>query len=216
MDTQESILSRRTIRKYLDKPVAHEVVKRIMTAATWAPSGANSQPWRFYVATGSKRDEFIQAMVEAPGPESPSIEAFKKEMDPALQELLGRKIKGNASEADLKKFDVDFHIHNDYGSYRFFMAPVVIAVTMPETGGSLMAIGAAVENLFIAAQSEGLGSGWLGKPLKFSDTIRNVLRIPEDENLVTCVSLGYPDNDAPINNMERFRLPHDETVHYLK
>jgi len=69
-----------------------------------------------------------------------------------------------------------------------------------------MVIGAAVENLLIAAQGEGLGTCWLGKPLKFSDTIRKVLGIPADEDLVTCVSLGHPDNDAPINNMERSRL----------
>ncbi len=215
MDTQESLLSRRSIRKYLNKPVALEVVKRIMTAATWAPSGGNSQPWRFYIATGAKRDEFIQAMVEAPGPDSPSIEAFDEVMIPAIEGGLRRVGKGDASEAVAKKLDEDFEKHNDYGSFRFFQAPVAIVVTRPQTGGSSMDIGAAVENLIIAAQGEGLGTCWLGKPLRFSDTIRKVLGIPEDENLVTCVSLGYSDNDSPINNLARSRLPHDETVHYL-
>jgi len=216
MDTQESLLSRRSIRKYLNKPVASEVVKKIMTAATWAPSGGNSQPWRFYVATGAKRDEFIQAMVEAPGAGSPSTEAFDEEMIPAIEEVLRLAREGNASEADLKKLEEDFQKHNDYGSFRFFQAPVAIVVTRPQAGGSSMDIGAAVENLLIAAQGQGLGTCWLGKPLRFSDTIRKVLGIPEDENLVTCVSLGHPDNDSPINDMERSRLPHGETVHYLE
>ena len=79
-----------------------------------------------------------------------------------------------------------------------------------------MDIGAAIENLLIAAQGQGLGTCWLGKPLRFSDTIRKALGIPQQEILVTCVSLGYPDKDSPINNMERSRLPHDETVHYLQ
>ena len=76
MDTQESLLNRRSIRKYLNKPVAPELVRKVMTAATWAPSGGNGQPWRFYVARGAKRDEFIRAMVAASGPDAPSIEAF--------------------------------------------------------------------------------------------------------------------------------------------
>ena len=216
MDTQESLLNRRSIRKYLNKPVAPEVVKRIMTAATWAPSGGNSQPWRFYVATGAKRDKLVQAMAKVAGPDSPSIEAFDGEMIPAYEEGLRQAVKGNASQEDLKKLGRISEKHNDYGSFRFFQASVAIVVTRLQAGGSLMDIGAAVENLIIAAQGEDLGTCWLGKPLRFSDTIRKVLGIPDDENLVTCVSLGYPDNDSPINNQERSRLPHDQTVHYLE
>ena len=216
MDTQEALMSRRSIRKYLNKSVPDEVVRRIMTAATWAPSGGNSQPWRFYVATGAKRDEFIQAMAEAPGPDSPSIEGFDEEMVPAYEEGLRRAFKGDASAGELEKLGEISTKHNDYGSFRFFQAAVAIVVTRPAAGGSLMDIGAAVENLIIAAQGHGLGTCWLGKPLRFSDTIRKVLAIPEDENLVTSVSLGYPDFDSPINNTERSRLPHDETVHYLE
>lgn len=216
MNTQDALLSRRSIRKYLDKPVDLEVVKRIMTAATWAPSGGNSQPWRFYVAIGAKRDEFIRAMAEAPGSDSPSIEAFNNEMIPAFEEGLRHAFKGKASKAELEELGRISEKHNDYGSFRFFQAPVAIVITRPAAGGSLMDIGAAVENLIIAAQGEGLSTCWLGKPLRFSDTIRTVLGIPEDENLVTSVSLGYPDKDSPINNMERSRLPHDEIVHYLQ
>jgi len=216
MDTQKALLNRRSIRKYLDKPVDMDVVKRIMTAATWAPSGGNSQPWRFYVATGAKRDEFIQAMADASGPDSPSIQAYDEEMVPAYEKGLRQAFAGKASEEDLKKLGAISEKHNDYGSFRFFQAAVAIVVTRPAAGGSLMDIGAGVENLIIAAQGEGLGTCWLGKPLRFSDTIKRVLQIPDDENLVTSVSLGYPDLDSPINNTERSRLPHDQTVHYLE
>jgi len=216
MDTRESLLSRRSIRKYLSKPVAPEVVKRIMTAATWAPSGGNGQPWRFYVAAGAKRDELVQAMIDAPGPGSPTVEGFNETMIPAIEEGIRRVAKGDAPAAVSRKLDEDFQKHNDYGSFRFFQAPVAIVVARPRVGGSSMDIGAAVENLLIAAQGEGLGTCWLGKPLRFGDQIRKVLGIPEEENLVTCISLGHPDNDSPINNMERFRLPHDQTVHYFE
>ena len=216
METQDALMSRRSIRKYLDKPVDLEVVKKIMLAATWAPSGGNSQPWRFYVAIGAKRDELVQALADVPGPDSPSIQAYDEEMVPAFEEGLRQAFKGKASREDLKRLEDISTKHNDYGSYRFFQAPVAVVVTRPAAGGSLMDIGSGVENLIISAQGQGLGTCWLGKPLRFTDTIRKVLSIPEDENLVTCVSVGYPDNDSPINNMERSRLPHDETVHYLQ
>ncbi len=215
MDTQESLLNRRSIRKYLKDPIAPELTEKIMTAATWAPSGGNSQPWRFYVANGAKRDELVQAMAEAPGPDAPSIEAFDEIIVPDVEGGLRLQGKGDASEAALKKLGEDFQKFNRFGSIRFYQAPVAIVVAKPQTGGSSLDIGAAVENLLIAAQGEGLGTCWLGMPLMFKDKIREVLDIPGNEDLVTCVSLGYPDNDSAINRMARSRLPYDQTVHYL-
>lgn len=215
MRTQESLLNRRSIRKYLKAPVAPDLLKKIMTAATWAPSGGNGQPWRFYVTTGAKRDEFIGAMIGASGPDAPTAEEFNRVTTPTFEEGLRLVWKGSVSEAELKKFEQDSHRHNHFGSIRFFDAPVAIVVAKTHVGGSSLDIGAAVENLLIAAQAEELGTCWLGIPLMYRDTIRKVLDIPENEDLVTCVSLGYPDMGSPINRGERTRLPHDQTVHYL-
>ena len=44
------IKSRRSIRKYLDKPISREIVDKLIEAAKWAPSGMNEQPWGFIVA----------------------------------------------------------------------------------------------------------------------------------------------------------------------
>lgn len=215
MDTHEALMNRRSIRKYLKDPVSPALIEKIMTAAIWAPSGSNSQPWRFYVATGDKRNELVEVMAQAPGPDAPSIEAFDQTTVPAVEEGLRLAAKGDASEAELKKLREDFQKFNRFGSIRFYQTPVAIVVTKPQTGGSSLDIGAAVENLLIAAQAEGLGTCWLGMPLMFKDEIRKVLDIPENENLVTCVCLGYPDNDSAINKMDRSRLPEEQTVHYL-
>lgn len=47
MDVFEAIKERRSVRSYLEKPVPKEVIERIVEAGTYAPSGANLQPWRF-------------------------------------------------------------------------------------------------------------------------------------------------------------------------
>jgi len=210
MDTQESILNRRSIRRYLEDPVPPETIRKIMTAAIWAPSGGNGQPWRFYVATGEKRDQLVHAMIESSGPDAPSVEAFE-EMVLRLEEE-GRSAPDGINWYQMNEQTMVF---GRFGSIRFYQAPVAIVVAKPKAGGSSLDIGAAVENLLIAAQAEGLGTCWLGMPLMFRDKIREVLGIPEDEDLVTSVSLGYPDNDSPFNTMERSRLPFDQVVHLL-
>ena len=49
METLESILTRRSIRKYSSQPVPDEVVEQLLRAAMAAPSASNEQPWQFVV-----------------------------------------------------------------------------------------------------------------------------------------------------------------------
>jgi nitroreductase len=51
MDALEAILTRRSIRKYEEKPVPEELVKKLLAAAMSAPSANNTQPWHFVVVT---------------------------------------------------------------------------------------------------------------------------------------------------------------------
>jgi nitroreductase len=45
----ELIKSRRSIRKYQDKPVSNEILQKLLEAAQWAPSAHNNQPWEFII-----------------------------------------------------------------------------------------------------------------------------------------------------------------------
>jgi nitroreductase len=49
LEVNECIKQRRSIRSFLPDPIAHDVIEKILTAATWAPSAGNWQPWRFYI-----------------------------------------------------------------------------------------------------------------------------------------------------------------------
>ena len=51
MDTIDALKTRRSIRRYTDKHVAAEMLERICTAAMYAPSAGNEQPWHFIVVT---------------------------------------------------------------------------------------------------------------------------------------------------------------------
>jgi nitroreductase len=54
MDTFEAILTRRSVRKYKDKPVTEDTVRQLLQAAMSAPSAANEQPWHFVVVKERK------------------------------------------------------------------------------------------------------------------------------------------------------------------
>ena len=65
MDTMEAIAARRSVRKFIDRPVTEETVNAVLAAAILAPSGKNHQPWRFVVVAGDeKRTQMIRVMRE--------------------------------------------------------------------------------------------------------------------------------------------------------
>ncbi|WP_319541199.1 nitroreductase family protein [uncultured Pseudodesulfovibrio sp.] len=49
MDIMEALLTRRSIRKFEDKPIPDDMVRQILEAAMMAPSAGNAQPWQFIV-----------------------------------------------------------------------------------------------------------------------------------------------------------------------
>ena len=51
MDVYEAILSRRSIRRFQQKPIPIELLKKFVNGARFAPSAANLQPLEYFVAT---------------------------------------------------------------------------------------------------------------------------------------------------------------------
>lgn len=49
MELKEVLQTRRSVRKFLDKPVEHEKINACLDAARLAPSACNSQPWHYIV-----------------------------------------------------------------------------------------------------------------------------------------------------------------------
>ena len=71
MDVIETIYQRRSIRKYLDKPVEKDKIITLLKVATAAPTAANCQPWEFIVIDEAEKltilkEKLIFARYNAP------------------------------------------------------------------------------------------------------------------------------------------------------
>jgi nitroreductase len=64
VDVYEAVTSRRAVRGFTDRPVGHDVLERVLSAAAWAPSGSNLQPWHIYVVTGAPLAQLKKLAVE--------------------------------------------------------------------------------------------------------------------------------------------------------
>lgn len=59
MDVLEAIKSRRSVREYAGKEVGADLIREVLEAARWAPSGKNNQPWKFTPVTDKKLKEAL-------------------------------------------------------------------------------------------------------------------------------------------------------------
>ena len=69
----ELIKSRRSVRKFQDKPVPEDLLLKALELATWAPNGGNFQPWRFLIVTNK---ELIRKMAESAQEQTKSVLPF--------------------------------------------------------------------------------------------------------------------------------------------
>jgi nitroreductase len=148
----ETIVARRTVRKFRPEPVAREILERLVDAGRLAPSAANLQPLEFVV-------------VDAAGPRS--------EIFPCLKWAAYITPAGDPKPGE------------EPAAYIITLANTKIREKMFEYD-----IGAAMENMILAALEEGVGSCWMLSIDR--DKLRAILGVPEDYRIDSVLALGYP------------------------
>lgn len=196
MEVREAIYRRRSCRAFTPAPVAKKTLLQLVDAAIQAPSARNMQPWHFIVVTGQARQRLVDRLAQryaeeqAQGIEPPALDLARPFAQRVEEFLAG--LTQAAQQAP--GFDLMT------GSLAFYGAPALILVALDASlpPDRLFDLGAAVENLLLLAHSQGLGTCVIGIALRYKDTIRQVLQLPERFNLVMTVAVGVPDRTHPL------------------
>ena len=193
----EIIAARRSIRRFEEKEIPPEVLQRVMEAAIQAPSGKNKQPWRFIVAGGTHRDSLCNAM-------SMGIDHFEVF---AQQNGISRSGVPDAKNTlrIMRQAPIIVLVLNEYSGSPF--SPIDGVDHMSEIIDT-QSIGAAIQNMLLAATDQGLGSLWICNTTFAYDELS--AWIGSEKQLVAAVALGYPA-EAP---GPRPRLPLASVVEY--
>lgn len=190
-DFFEVIAARRSIREFVDEPIPKEDLERILKSAIQAPSGTNSQPWRFLVvedrqllhnmaaAVHRKMDEIL-TWPEAAGKER-RIDAYRRyftffEKAPVVIAALAT--------------DHRIVVHQTIESHG-------ITQSRNRPSSSHLSVAAALQNLVLAATALGYGSCWMTGPLISADEIEVLLGVMEPWYLSSIVPMGKPAEHPP-------------------
>lgn len=179
----KTLLKRRTIRDFSDKPVPRALIETCIKAAGTAPSGANHQPWHFVAISNPDVKRKIRVAAEAEEVEFYDKRASKEWLD-ALAPL-----GTDASKPFLEH------------------APWLIAVFAQKRGGEeagqdkknyyvTESVGLATGMLITALHSAGLGTlTHTPAPMGF---LRDICERPKDEKPFVLMVVGYPAADAVV------------------
>ncbi len=199
----KAIFSRRDVRsRFLSKPIEDDILTKILNAAHHAPSVGFSQPWNFILIKDENTKKKIKESFEEERKRSANLVE-----EPRKGKYLSLKLEGI--------MDSPINICITYDPSKF--GPFVIGRTsIPETG--LYSVCCAVQNLWLAARTEGLGLGWVS--ILSNEILKDVLDLPEQVIPVAYVCLGYVEEFSNKPDLEKAgwlpRLDLKDVVYYEK
>ncbi len=179
------VRSRRDVRRYRPDPVDEATLERVLGAAHAAPSVGHSQPWRFILVSDPAFRERAAFMADR----ERLAQAARLEPERARR-LLDLQLEG------IREAPLGIVVCCDR---RTQAAGVLGRATFPDA--DLWSCACAIENLWLAARTEGLGLGWVTffRP----DELADLLRLPEGVVTLGWLCVGWPDERPPEPGLER-------------
>ncbi|MEQ6250878.1 nitroreductase [Sulfitobacter sp. HNIBRBA3233] len=205
MNIEEAMATRRSIRGFQDKPVSRETIEEIIALANRAPSSMNTQPWHFHVLTGEPLEKVREGnssrMLNGVPPVREIVDhgAYEGPHRDRQVEIAKQLFAAMGIAREDKEMRQDWVMRG----FRQFDAPVSIVVTFDKSleGGTIahFDLGAVTYGLVLAAWARGLGCVINGQGIMQSPVVREHAQIPEDEVIMTCVAMGWPDEEFSAN-----------------
>ena len=190
------IMTRRSVRAYLPKPVSRADIELVLQAGALAPSSKNRQPWRFTATFGAAKEEALAAMNQG------LEEEIRRPLLPESAQYLGG---AKRTLAIMRQAPAVIFVTNPLG-----LDPRQILTTDQRIFElcNAQSLGACLENMTLQATALGLGSLWICDVYFAYDALCGWLG--SQGTLAAAMALGYAAETPP----SRPRKPLAELVEW--
>ncbi len=181
----KAIYSRRDVRSHFtSRSIKDDILSRILNAAHHAPSVGFSQPWNFILIKDITTKKKIKDSFE-----EEKNRSSKLVEEPKRSKYISFKLEG------ILESPINLCVTYDPSKFGPF---VIGRSSIPEAG--LYSVCCAIQNLWLAARTEGVGLGWVS--ILSNDTLKEVLELPEHVVPIAYLCLGYVDEFAQKPDLE--------------
>lgn len=181
----KAIYSRRDVRSHFtSRSIKDDILSRILNAAHHAPSVGFSQPWNFILIKDIITKKKIKDSFE-----EEKNRSSKLVEEPKRSKYISFKLEG------ILESPINLCVTYDPSKFGPF---VIGRSSIPEAG--LYSVCCAIQNLWLAARTEGVGLGWVS--ILSNNTLKEVLELPEHVVPIAYLCLGYVDEFAQKPDLE--------------
>ena len=217
MKVSQAVESRSSIRKFLKKPVASSLIKKLLIKAAQSPSGGNLQPWKIYVLNKSSMKDFLLFQQNWEKPEKPAYDIYP----PKLKEPY-RTSRFELGEQMYKLLGIprenkDARIAQVMKNFQFFGAPCAFFCFVDRQMGppQWSDLGMFLQTFMLLAKEAGLDTcaqeAWSMK----HDSVSEYVNADSGDILFCGMCIGYRDQKAKINSLKSDRRPLADWARFL-
>ena len=221
MEFDELVKARRSIRGYKPDPVPLRVIDEIIDVAKGAPSSMNTQPWYVHVITGEPLERIRKGNLHnmmsgvKPKRDFPMKEAWEGVHRQRQIEIAVQLFEAMGIARDDKERRMDWMMRG----FKQFDAPVSLVLTydkyLEPAAMSQFDLGAVCYGIVLAAWERGLGTVINGQGIMQSDIVREHADVPDDQSIMICIAMGYPDEEFAANTVKSRRANNEDFVSYV-
>jgi len=210
MDLYEAMSTLRAVRRLKPDPIPVDVLQRIFTAATWAPTGGNRQPWRIVAVRDPAKKLALEALYR---PHWEQYIVGHRAQTAMLSPEQKRRSERTVAAGDY----LAAHMHDAPVIAVFCFNPASMTITDEDQprpsvvgGGSVYP---AVQNLLLACRAEGLGCVLTTLLCLEDEKVRALLELPDGWYTCAHVPIGYAvgGGHGPINRKSLDRMVFTDT-----
>jgi nitroreductase len=205
--------TRRSIRRFTDRPVSKKLLLETLDVAGRAPSNSNMQPWRVYLVGGAAKDELARALCDAhqksPADYQPERPMYAPNLPTPYSDrlqLFGRVFYGALG---IDRADMEGRERQIVRNLIFFDAPIAAFFTVDRRMevSSWFDCGLFVQTFMLAARATGLDTCAQIFLTKYHSVVRQHLPI-DDSQIIACgMSIGYADTSSVEYTIDIPRIP---------
>lgn len=222
-----ALTSHHLAHAFLQQRVDPQIIKDILTVASRAPSGTNTQLWKVYVVTGKKRDEMVQRVCKAKialSTQSELVQQYQETFayypETWISPFIDRRREndwGLYGLLNIQKGEKEKMTRQQLRNFQLFDAPVALYFTVNKAMGigAKMDIAMMLQNVMITAKARGLDTCPQAAWNHFHSIVLDILNAPDDEELVCTIALGYADKEHIINTFITPRVAVEDFAVFL-
>ena len=217
MNVTDAVLSRSSVRSFVDNPVPDELLETLLNKSSRAASGGNLQPWKIFIINNTSMNDFPEFQKNWTEPEVPAYDIYppklkepyrtsRYELGEQMYELLG-----------IGRDDKDARLAQVMQNFRFFGAPCAFFCFVDRQMGppQWSDLGMFLQTFMLLAKEAGLDTcaqeAWSMK----HDSVSKFVKAEDSDILFCGMAIGYRDESAAVNTLKSERRPLKEWAKFL-